>query len=135
MKIMPLMLAVAMAAATPVLAQAPAPAPAPAAMPRCAGEVQVVRTSKLKPGATIADFEKVVAQHMAWYRSHGYTQNSQRVGRVMTPQGLAEDQVVTVHVNAPGVPRDKRDAGWDAFVAGYRAVSDVTAESLVCFPK
>lgn len=129
MTFMPLLLAVAMAAATPVLAQAPA------AAPRCSGEVQVVRTSKLKPGATVADFEKVVAQHMAWYRSHGYTQNSQRVGRVMTPQGFAEDQVVTVHVNAPGVPRDKRDAGWDAFVVGYRAVSDVTAESLVCFPK
>ena len=129
MKINMLLLAAVMAVASPVLAQAPA------APPRCDGEVQVIRVSKLKPGATIADFDKAVAMHMAWYRSHGYTTNVQRVGRVMTPQGLAPDQVVTVHVNAPGVPRDKRDAGWEAFVAAYRAVSDVTSDTLACFPK
>jgi hypothetical protein len=126
-----LALAAALAVAAPVLAQAPAPTMAP----RCAGEVQVVRVSKLKPGASVADFEKAVAQHMAWYRSHGFTQNEQRIGRVMTPQGLSEDTVMTVHVNAPGVPRDKRDAGWEAFVAAYRAISDVTSENLVCFAK
>lgn len=131
MKFMHLLLMAMMAVATPVLAQAPVPAPAP----RCSGEVQVVRLSKLKPGATIADFEKVVAQHMAWYRSHGYTHNTQRVGRVITPQGLAADQVFTLHVNAPGVPRDKRDAGWEAFVAAYRAVSDIVTENTICFPK
>jgi hypothetical protein len=72
---------------------------------------------------------------MAWYRAHGFKANVQRVGRVMTPDGLAADKVVTVHVNAPGVPRDKRDADWDKFVAGYRAISDITSEQLVCFPK
>jgi hypothetical protein len=129
MKIKMLLLAAVMAVASPVLAQAPTTAP------RCDGEVQVIRVSKLKPGATVADFDKAVAMHMAWYRSHGYTTNVQRVGRVMTPQGLVPDQVVTVHVNAPGVPRDKRDAGWEAFVAAYRAVSDVTSDTLACFPK
>lgn len=69
------------AVASPVLAQAPA------AAPRCDGEVQVIRVSKLKPSATIADFDKAVAMHMAWYRGHGYTQNMQGVGRVMTPKG------------------------------------------------
>ncbi len=125
------MMAAALVVAAPLWAQAPAPVQAP----RCDGEVQVMRVSTLKAGATVADFEKVVAEHMAWYRANGYTQNEQRVGRVMTPQGLAADKVVTVHVNAPGVPRDKRDAAWDKFVAGYRAISDVTSEQLVCFAR
>lgn len=129
MKISLFAMALAVTVAAPVFAQAPA------AAPRCDGEVQVIRVSKLKPGATIADFDKAVAMHMAWYRSHGYTANVQRVGRVMTPQGMAPDQVVTVHVNAPGVPREKRDAGWEAFVAAYRTVSDVTSDTLACFPK
>ncbi len=47
----------------------------------------MIRVSKLKPSATIADFDKAVAMHMAWYRGHGYTQNMQGVGRVMTPKG------------------------------------------------
>jgi hypothetical protein len=129
MKLRHMMMAAAMVLAAPVLAQAP-----PAA-PRCDGEVQVIRVSTLKGGATVADFEKVVAEHMAWYRAHGYTDNVQRVGLVMTPQGMAADKVVTVHVNAPGVPRDKRDAAWDKFVASYRAISDISSEQLVCFPK
>ena len=129
MKISLFAMALAVTVAAPVFAQAPA------AAPRCDGEVQVIRVSKLKPGATIADFDKVVVMHMVWYRSHGYTANVQRVGRVMTPQGMAPDQVVTVHVNAPGVPREKRDAGWEAFVAAYRTVSDVTSDTLACFPK
>lgn len=107
----------------------------PMAPPRCDGEVQVIRISKLKPGATVADFDKVVAQHMAWYREHGYKTNVQRVGRIMTSQGFAPDQVGTIHVNAPGVPRDKQDAGWAAFVAAYRAVSEVTAQHMMCLPK
>lgn len=123
--------ALALVMAMPAMAQ---PAAAPAAM-RCDGEVQVIRTSTLKPGATLADFNKVVAQHMAWYRSHGYTNNTQRVGQVMTPQGPLADKVVTVHTNAPGVPREQRDAGWDAFVAAYRAISDISSEQLVCFAK
>ncbi len=128
MKFSLLAMAVAMAVAAPAAAQAPAP-------PRCDGEVQVIRVSKLKPGAALADFDKAVAMHMAWYRSHGYTANVQRVGRVMTREGFVPDEVVTVHINAPGVPREKRDAGWEAFVAAYRAVSDVSTEHLVCFPK
>jgi hypothetical protein len=133
MKFNLLLLAAAMAVATPALAQAPAAAPAMA--PRCAGELQVLRLSKLKPGTTMADFEKVVAQHMAWYRSHGYTANVQRIGQVMTPQGMASDQVYTAHINPPGVPRDKHDAGWDAFVAAYAAISEVSSTQLICFAK
>ena len=127
MKIKHLMAATALVLAGPALAQT--------AGPRCDGEVQVIRVSTLKGGATVADFQKVVSDHMAWYRAHGFKANVQRVGRVMTPDGLAADKVVTVHVNAPGVPRDKRDADWDKFVAGYRAISDITSEQLVCFPK
>lgn len=57
------------------------------------------------------------------------------MGRVITPEGLAADRVVTVHANAPGVPRDQQDAEFAKFVAGYRAISDVTAQQLVCFPR
>lgn len=106
-----------------------------ATAPRCDGEVQIVRVSQLKPGVTVSDFEKVVVQHMAWYRSHGYTNNVQKVARIMTQQGFAANKVATIHVNAPGVPREKQDAGWAAFVAAYRAVSDVTEQHQLCLPK
>lgn len=133
-----LTMAATLALAAPALAQAAAPA-APAAPtaprpPRCDGEVQLVRISTLKPGATIAQFEAVVARHMAWYRSHGYTENNQRIARLMTPTGWATDKVATIHVNAPGVPREKRDAEWDGFVKAYRDISDISNEYFLCFP-
>lgn len=131
MKLTVIAMALAFCAVVPAVAQTAAPA----ALPACTGETQIIRVSKLKPGATVADFEKAVAQHMAWYRSHGYMKNTQRVGRVATSTGISPDMLVTVHVNAPGVPRDKQDAGWAAYVAAYRAVSDIASEQRVCFPK
>jgi hypothetical protein len=100
----------------------------------CKGTVEIIRFSTLKDGATMANFEKAVAQHMAWYRSHGYTKNTQTVASVLTNEGISKTEVVTIHKDAPGVPKEKQDAEWKAFVDAYRAASDITAEKTICLP-
>ena len=113
-------------AAAPALAQKPSD---------CNGTLEVIRFSALKPGKTIADFQKAVDMQMAWYRRHGTTNNSQIVAPVMTASGIDPSKVVTIHINAPGVSQDARDAGWDDFVAAFREVSTVETMHAVCLPK
>jgi hypothetical protein len=120
------------AAVAALLAALPAAAQKP---DECAGTLEVIRFSQLKPGKTIADFQKVVDQHMAWYRKHGYTQNRQIVAPVVTVSGVNPNEIVTIHVNAPGLKRDEHDAEWENFVDAYRAVSTVEAMHTVCLPK
>ena len=107
------------------------------AAPAC--EPTAVRVSKLKPGATFAQFQDAMKDHMAWYRSHGYTANNQTGAPLLVfANGKMEpskDEVLTLHTNAPGVPRDKQDAGWTAYIAKYRAVSDIEHEFYACLPK
>ncbi len=107
----------------------------------CQGDLMVVRVSKLKPGATFAQFDEAVAAHMAWYRSHGYTKNTQTVSRVLVPNektrqlDISPDLVLTVHHNDPSAPSAQHDAAWTAYVAKYRAVSDIQSEQFACEPK
>lgn len=101
------------------------------------GELTRVRLSKLKPGATMADFNGAVADHVAWYKAHGYT-IEQRVAPVLTmdPAGAlteSPDEVMTF-ATGDNVPRDKHDDAWKAYVAKYRAVSDLVVERGVCMP-
>jgi hypothetical protein len=119
-------LSAALVAAVPAVAQTPSD---------CAGTLEVIRFSALKPGKTIADFQKVVDQHMAWYRRHGYTQNRQIVAPVITMSGVNPDEIVTIHVNAPGLKLSDHDAEWENFVASYRDVSKLEAMRTVCLPK
>lgn len=101
----------------------------------CDGTLEVIRFSQLKPGKTLADFQAVVDQHMAWYRKHGYTKNKQVVMPVVTIAGTTATEVVSFHTNAPGVPMSEHDAQWDDFVNAYRMVSTVEAMRTVCVPK
>ena len=107
----------------------------------CNGEMTVVRVSKLKPGATLAQFEDAVHDHMAWYRSHGFTQNTQVIGKLVKRDPAtrapvyATDEVVTIHRNSPMGSAVKPDAAWDAYVAKYRKVSDIESEVYACIPK
>jgi hypothetical protein len=115
---------------------------APTAMP-CSGDIAVVRVSKLKPTGTMAAFMKAVDAHRAWYRSHGITTND-----IFTAPVLVEDsatktmkvsatEVMSFHVRPPAADAKlpQTDAAWDAFVAQYRAVSDIANEWTVCMPK
>lgn len=121
------------AAATAVLLAA---LPAAAQTPdTCNGTLEVIRFGQLKPGATIADFQKIVDRHMAWYRKHGYMKNQQVVAPVVTPSGVDPTKVVTIHINAPGLTQDQHDAEWDDFADAYRKISTVEAMRTVCLPK
>jgi hypothetical protein len=101
----------------------------------CAGTIEVIRFSQLRPGKTIEDFRKIADQHIAWYRKHGFTKNQQIVAPVITAAGVSPDRVVTIHLNAPGVTQDQHDAEWERFVDAYREVSTVEAMRTVCLPK
>ncbi len=100
------------------------------------GQLAVVRMNAVKPGAKAA-YEKAARDHLAWYRSHGFAQNRLLVGPVITgdrTKGFtaSETEFASIHLDSPGVPPDKRDAAWDAYVKGYRDASDLTVDKFVC---
>ncbi len=115
-------------------------APAMAASPCKVGEPAIVRVSKISPKGSMAGFKKAVADHIKWYRDHGYTKDRQVIAAVMTFDPVkkvmleAPDQVMTIHTHSTDVPLEKHDAGWAAYVAEYRANSDIATETLVCLP-
>ncbi|WP_017666343.1 hypothetical protein [Porphyrobacter sp. AAP82] len=121
--------------AIPVAANAQGINPVVALCP--AGDVTRVRISKLKPGASMADFDAAVAAHVAWYKERGY-----KIEQIVAPvyvwvEGkptIAKDEVMTF-ASGDNVPRAKQDDGWAAFVAKYRAVSDITIDREICMPK
>ena len=112
---------------------------APDACP--SGIYQIVRSSQIKPGGTVAGFAKAIADHAAWYASHGYTKDGFAWGQVMAMDPtthapmLKAGEYVTIHTSATDVPKDKHDAAWDAYVAEYQANSMVTATTILCMAK
>jgi len=100
------------------------------------GDLTRVRLSKIKPGGTMAGFNQAVAAHSAWYKAHG-VRLVQRIAPVLITmngkQQVSTDEVMTFSTG-DSVPREKHDAGWDAFVAKYRANSDVEKETIICMP-
>ena len=103
------------------------------------GVVANVRISSIKPTGTRAGFDAAVRDHIKWYRDHGFTANEQVVADVLDRNGdalgVSAKEVMTIHYNPPNVPSSQHDAAWDAFVAEYRANSDIVAERTVCLPK
>lgn len=101
------------------------------------GEIARVRVSKIKPNGSMAGFNAAVADHVKWYRSHGYKIN-QRVAPVIIYKdghAMASPDEVLTYATGDNVPREKQDAGWKAYVAKYRANSDLESEHVVCMPK
>ena len=104
-----------------------------------AGGVTIVRISKITPTGSMAGFEKAVADHAKWYADHGlkdvivaapilkYDAASKSLVKV-------GDQEMTFHMHSTPVPMDKHDAAWNAYVAEYRANSDITSETMACMP-
>ena len=110
-----------------------------AAAPVCEGQYVTMRVSKLKPGGTMAGFAEAAKANADWYKAKGLTGNEfilapvlVRVGNRMT---ASADSIATLHVNGAKTPEHKGDAGWDAFVAKYKAVSTIASETRLCLPK
>jgi hypothetical protein len=102
------------------------------------GQLAILRLSTLKSPAARETFDKATHDHMAWYRSHGYANNRQLVGSVLDFDPATKtvtaspNEVMTLHIGGPEVPRDKQDAAWASFVSEYRNSSDVTSTKIVC---
>jgi hypothetical protein len=104
-------------------------------------QITTYRVSKIKQGSSRADFDKAVALHLKWYRDHGYNDNNivtaepadfdPKVGRLVANP----DEVITLHFSGPTVPAASHDAAWDAYVAAYKASSDIVTERRFCMPK
>jgi hypothetical protein len=128
------MRSIILAAAAALIVPPAAAAPNPAAA--CSqGELTRIRVSKIKPGGTLAGFRQAVAAHGAWYKAHGFKLNQRIAPVLVTANGkqVSPDAVVTIS-SGDSVPREKHDAGWDSFVAKYRANSIVEKETVVCMP-
>lgn len=111
---------------------------APAAADACPnGEVARMRVSKIKPEGSMAGFMEAAAEHAVWYRSHGF-RIEQTVAPVLTYPGgvptVSTDEVMTL-ATGDDVPRDRRDPAWNAYVAKYRANSDLLIKKVVCMPR
>ena len=101
------------------------------------GELVSLRVNVLKGADKAAAYDKAAKDHIGWYRSKGYKENQLMVGPVLVRNAdgswsNSPTERVSAHVNAPGVPRDKHDAAWDAYVSEYRDSSDVTTEKFAC---
>ncbi len=123
-----------------VLAFGASSAMAATANPCKVGEPAVIRVSKITAKGSMAGFKKAAADHMKWYADHGYTKDRQLLAPVMIFDPAkkmmveAPDQIMTLHTHSENVPNEKKDAAWAAYVAEYRANSDIVTETMVCLP-
>ena len=112
--------------------------PALAANPCPAGRTATVRVSSIKPTGSMDGFRQAAAAHLAWYKSHGYKTVQSIVPVLSYDQPTDSERVSATEVmtirTGDDVPRDKHDAAWDAYVAQYKANSDIVAERRVCLP-
>ncbi len=102
------------------------------------GQVVDYRVSRLKEGVPKGEFEKAFALHLKWYRDHGYSENRMMLGDPVEADpstkamGPVANELVTLHLNAPAVPPEKRDAQWEAFSAAYRSAADLVVDKKLC---
>jgi hypothetical protein len=127
------------AAATLVATTLLAPIAAQAAAACAEGDIAKLRMSKVPASGSMAGLAKAVADHQKWYRDHGYPDRIV-LAPVMTFDRASgrmvalPDQAMTLHLASHEVPAAKRDAAWDAYVAEYKANSQVTSETIICYP-
>lgn len=82
----------------------------------------------------MAGFRNAVTAHTRWYQSHGFAIAQQAAPVLVYANGKVQPSANEVMTISTGddVPRAKHDAGWSAFVAQYRANSEVEKEAIVC---
>jgi hypothetical protein len=122
-----------MATATPAYSATDA-----ASLCHTAKKLAILRVNQIKPGGSVAGLRKAIADHAAWYRSHGYDSDRIEWGhfieidpKTQLPR-IAPDKIITLHFGVSTVPPEKRDAGWQAFVAEYDANSLAITTTLSC---
>lgn len=102
------------------------------------GQLANVRINTLKSPESRATYEKAAKDHIGWYRKRGQTANRLLTGPVLLYDRATGEwspspsEIASVHLQSPGVPSAQRDAEWDAYVAAYRASSDLTVDKFVC---
>jgi hypothetical protein len=120
---------------------AAAPASAQFAKGACpAGTVpSLIRINTIKPGQN-ALYEKAAKDHLKWYRDHGFMDNDITATPLLetTDHGAtwtaSSTKMLSIHRNDPGAPTSMHDAAWAAYVAEYRASSDIMTEIPTCLP-
>ncbi|RZO69603.1 MAG: hypothetical protein EVA67_10435 [OM182 bacterium] len=109
----------------------------------CSGVASILRISEYVADGSEAGLREAAAQHTAWYRSHGVTENEQVVIPLMTYDADSDalngdtQRVATLHLNA-NASRDARDQqgddAWQAFIAEYQKNTEVTETLWLCLP-
>jgi hypothetical protein len=113
------------------------------ALPKCDGDIAVVRVSEIKTGGTMKGFMDAVAAHRAWYRSNGIKDNEIVASRVIVKDEktgemkYSDQEILTYHINPPDPKRtpNRNDDAWKAYVKMYRDNSDLKSEYMTCMPK
>jgi hypothetical protein len=101
------------------------------------GRVEILRADKLKPGATLAQFEQAVALQQKWYKDNGYSDVIELASvAVLNPKtktaSTSPTMFNTIHITGDKAPPATKDAGWTAFVAAYNASSTVVLTQPLC---
>ena len=123
-----------------VLLTSAAPSPAAAlqrpAPPACAGVIDIVRVSTVKPGK-MDTFLKAVEAQTAWYKQQGTTDEISVIRLVDTKTGgYSDTEVMTSHTEPDGQEGKRApNAGYEAFVALFRASSDIQQQFIGCKQK
>jgi hypothetical protein len=113
------------------------------ALPKCEGNIAIVRVSEIKPGGTMKGFDEAVAAHLAWYRANGIKDNEIVTSPVIVKDEktgemkYSDKEVLSYHINPPDAKRTpkRNDDAWKAYVKMYRDNSDIKFEYLTCMPK
>lgn len=99
----------------------------------CAGKMVTVRYGVIKPGQ-MALYRKAVADHQAWYASHGNktTVAFIQVATAKSGKPTYDDGAAMSIVTYDPAPQPAHDAAYDAFVKEYRDSSTVSEEHRGC---
>lgn len=133
-------LAILSVSLTPAFCPMPAAAqqaPATRAPLPCAGSINIVRISDIKPGK-MDEFLKAAAAQQAWYKNAGLS-DTIGVLRILDRDAstgnytTSDTQAITTHLQAAGGPKTPaHDAAWDAFVAMFSDSSTIKTQYMTC---
>ena len=115
-------------------------APTAHAAELCAdGTLATIRVSKIT--STMPAFEEAVKAQADWYASHGLKDRITLAGIVVEgkdgkPATISSAEAMTFHYYPAGDKADvAHDEAWKAFVAKFRASSEIVSEHMACLPK
>jgi hypothetical protein len=129
-------LTVLSASLTPAFSPTPASAQSgPGSIP-CAGTLNIIRVSEVKPGM-MDKFRAAVAAQAAWYKKAG-TSDQIQVMSILSRDAATKawststTEAMTTHTIQSSRPDPANDAGFDAFVAMFSASSTIKTTYMTC---